>query len=210
MHNQKQSRRFSLPLVAGIAGIILVLGGGTAWLAKYALDQSNQSSVPPVANNPSTTQVQPPTTSKPVTQEKQVEICWLNPTENKIELVTTTLTFEKSVQPSEVLETAFKNLLAGPKSDKYTSTIPTGTKLLGLQTQPDGIRINLSQEFTSGGGSAAMSGRLAQVIYTATSLNPNDKVWIEVEGKPLDTLGGEGLIINQPITRKDFEANFSL
>jgi spore germination protein GerM len=210
MHNQKQSRRFSLPLVAGIAGIILVLGGGTAWLAKYALEQSNQSSVPPVANNPPTTEVQPPATSEPVTQEKQVEICWLNPTENKIELVTTTLTFEKSVQPSEVLETAFKNLLAGPKSDKYTSTIPTGTKLLGLQTQPDGIRINLSQEFTSGGGSAAMSGRLAQVIYTATSLNPDAKVWIEVDGKPLETLGGEGLIINQPITRKDFEANFSL
>ncbi|BAU65125.1 hypothetical protein STA3757_25040 [Stanieria sp. NIES-3757] len=210
MHNQKQSRRFSLPLVAGIAGIILALGGGTAWLAKYALDQSNQSSVPPVANNPSTTQVQPPTTSKPVTQEKQVEICWLNPTENKIELVTTTLTFEKSVQPSQVLETAFKNLLSGPDSEKYTTTIPQGTKLLGLQTQPDGVRINLSQEFTSGGGSAGMSGRLAQVIYTATSLNPNDKVWIEVEGKPLETLGGEGLIINQPMTRKDFENNFTL
>ncbi|AFZ37625.1 Lipoprotein LpqB, GerMN domain protein [Stanieria cyanosphaera PCC 7437] len=210
MHNQKQSRRFSLPLVAGIAGIILALGGGTAWLAKYAMEQSNQSSVPPVANDPPVTEVQPPVTSEPVKQEKQVEICWLNPTENKIELVTTTLTFEKSVQPNQVLETAFKNLLSGPDSEKYTTTIPKETKLLGLQTKPDGVRINLSQEFTSGGGSAAMSGRLAQVIYTATSLNPDAKVWIEVEGKPLETLGGEGLIINQPITRKDFETNFSL
>lgn len=210
MHNQKQSRRFSLPLVAGIAGIILVFGGGTAWLAKYGLEQNNQSSVPPATNNSPTTEVQPPAASKPVTQEQQVTICWLNPTSNKIELATTTLSFAKSAQPERVLSTAFENLLAGPKNDKYTTTIPKGTKLLGLKTAPDGIRINLSPEFISGGGSSSMTGRLAQVIYTATSLNPQAKVWIEVEGKPLESLGGEGVIVEQPMTRKDFESNFTL
>ena len=79
-----------------------------------------------------------------------------------------------------------------------------------MSVQQDGIHINLSQAFTTGGGSASMTGRVAQVLYTATSLKPNAKVWISVEGKPLDTLGGEGLELDQPLTRQNFKQNFTL
>jgi len=50
-----------------------------------------------------------------------------------------------------------------------------------------------------------MSSRVAQVLYTATSLQPNAKVWIDIEGKPLEVLGGEGLLLEQPLTRESFE-----
>lgn len=55
-----------------------------------------------------------------------------------------------------------------------------------------------------------MMGRVGQVVYTATSLNPNAKVYIEVNGKPLEVLGGEGVVFNQPLTRDSFKKDYPL
>jgi spore germination protein GerM len=49
---------------------------------------------------------------------------------------------------------------------------------------------------------------VGQVLYTATSIDPNAKVWLSVGGKPLDTLGGEGLLLEQPMTRDRFKQDF--
>lgn len=205
---QDRKKNFlSLPLIAALTGIILAAGGGAAWWAKQSLDKASQTSPPtpaPIA------QEEIPTVPEPITQQKSIEICWLNPTDNSIELVSSTLNFQKSVKPNRVLETAFETLLAGPENPRYTTTIPKGTKLLGIKTDKEGIHINLSQEFVSGGGSASMSSRLAQVIYTATSLDEDASVWVNVEGKPLKNLGEEGIIVSQPMTRQDFQANFTL
>lgn len=208
MQNNKQNRRFSLPLVGGIAAAILALGGGAAWWAKYSLEQA-KSPVNP-RSSPTTQPVVKQPVPQPTTEQKQVEIGWLNPTVDKIELVSKTLTVQKSLPSDRILTMAFEHLLSGTESEDYTTTIPTGTKLIGLNLDKEGVHVNLSQQFLSGGGSASMTGRLAQILYTATSLEPEGKVWIEVDGKPLTTLGEEGLIINQPMTRSDFKNNFTL
>ncbi len=202
-----EKSRLSIPLIATIVGVILAAGGGAAWWAKRSIDVANQNSTP---TPPPITQTTPSKPPQAITEEKTIEICWLNPTNNKIELVSKTLNFQKSVKSERILETAFEYLLAQPTDTKYTTAIPEGTKLLGIEVKPDGIHLNFSQEFTSGGGSASMSSRLAQVIYTATSSDSGDRVWINVEGKPLKYLGEEGIIVSQPMTRKDFKANFTL
>ena len=204
----RNKNRFSLPMVAAITGAILAAGVGVAWWAKSSLQEPSTISQPdraPIVES------ETPAIPEPITQEKVVQVCWLNPTGDKIELVSSKMTFAKSVKSERILETALETLLSQPPEDSsYTTAIPPGTKLLGLSTDKDGVHLNLSEEFVSGGGSASMSSRLAQVIYTATSSSNSDRVWINVEGKPLENLGQEGLIISQPMTRKDFDANFTL
>ncbi|MFN7850861.1 MAG: GerMN domain-containing protein, partial [Dolichospermum sp.] len=90
------------------------------------------------------------------------------------------------------------------------TTIPQGTQLLGLKAENNDIHVNLSANFTTGGGSTSMMGRVGQVVYTATSLNPKAKVYIEVNGKPLEVLGGEGVELQQPLTRESFQKNYPL
>jgi spore germination protein GerM len=118
----------------------------------------------------------------------------------------------ESQEPKVLTSRSLNNLLAsaGKPEGKLTSTIPVGTKLLGLEVKPDGIHVNLSKEFTQSAGSTSAIGRLGQVIYTATESNPDAPVWISVEGKPLEVLGDVGVEIRQPITRQLYDRDFPI
>jgi spore germination protein GerM len=119
---------------------------------------------------------------------------------------------ETSKDPNVLVKRPLSSLLAsaGKPDGKLTSTIPVGTKLLSANVKPDGIHIDLSKEFTKGFGATSMIGRLGQIIYTATSQNPDAPVWISVEGKPLETLGDVGAEIRQPITRQQYDQDFPI
>ncbi len=202
MVKQQRDNRIPVSAVAGIVAVAVAAGGGAAWWRWHSANV--QTSTPPSQTN----QVSPsPLDEQP--QTEQVEVFWLKHTGNKLELVPKAITATAD-QPNNALETAFNSLLAGPNNAAFSTTIPEGTKLRRIKMENDGIHVDLSQEFTTGGGSAAMTGRVAQVIYTATSLQPNAQVWIEVEGKPLEVLGGEGLELQQPLTRQSFQENFTL
>ena len=63
---------------------------------------------------------------------------------------------------------------------------------------------------TDGAPVARFIKRLQELM---TSLDPHQKVFLSVEGQSLDRehpLGGEGLILRQPITRSQFDADFPL
>ncbi len=212
---ERRSRRFPAGVMAGLAAVALTAGGATAWWTAQRLMNPTASTSNTTTVTPNST-VQNPDTSGTTAQEptrpaaeQTVQVYYLKDTGTKLELVPANISVSSN-QPTEALKGAFAELLKGTTTGTATSTIPTGTRLLNLDVKDNGVYVDLSSEFTSGGGSASMTGRLAQVIYTASTLNPTAPVFISVEGRPLETLGGEGLIIDQPMTRAKFDQEFTL
>ena len=103
---------------------------------------------------------------------------------------------------------AMTALLAGPngaeQSASISTTIPAGTQLLDLTVKSGVATVDLSREFESGGGSASVLGRLAQVVYTLTQFPTVKSVVFEVEGQPVTTFSGEGVVLNGPVGRADY------
>ncbi|MBE9220556.1 GerMN domain-containing protein [Dolichospermum flos-aquae] len=203
MNDQQRTNSISSGLVAAISVAVVAVSGGVAWF-------SSQSANTPTPTNPSETIKQPIQQSNSQQgNEQTANIYWLRSKENRFDLVPQPLKIA-ATQPDQVLETAFKTLLAGPPQGTDSTTIPQGTKLLGLKAENNDVHVNLSENFTTGGGSTSMIGRIGQIVYTATSLNPQAKVYIEVNGKPLEVLGGEGVELEQPLTRESFQKNYPL
>lgn len=110
----------------------------------------------------------------------------------------------------EVANGAMLELLTGltPYEEDigFSTEVPAETSLLGLNLQEDGtVIVDLSEDFGSGGGSFSMQMRVAQVVFTLTQFDTIDQVEFRVNGQEVDGLGGEGIIIDQPLSRSDFE-----
>ncbi len=189
----------NINFLAGISVGVLVVVMGSTWWAVHTITASNKPSIPTI--------LVPGSENSPHSEEKVAEIYWLKTTAKSLEFLPIPVTMEKSLQPETNLTAMLQRLLAGVKNQDYTSAIPQGTKLIEVKIRGNEVFVNLSKQFTTGGGSASMIGRLGQVIYTASSLNPKAKVWLEIEGKTLEVLGGEGVMLEQPLTRQYFEAN---
>lgn len=78
-------------------------------------------------------------------------------------------------------------------------------QLLGLDISGGVATVDLNSEFQSGGGSLSMRMRVAQVVYTLTQFDSVDGVLFMLDGQPVDTIGGEGVMVDTPQTRKDYE-----
>jgi hypothetical protein len=100
-------------------------------------------------------------------------------------------------------------VLAGPTADEsgertITSAIPAGSRLLGVTIKNGVATVDLSTEFDSGGGSASMGYRLAQVVYTLTQFTSVKSVVFQIEGQTVTVFGGEGIVLDGPVGRTDF------
>lgn len=104
---------------------------------------------------------------------------------------------------------AMTALLQGPTAEEkaagMVTCIPQGTSFLGLTLKNGVATVDLSAEYGSGGGSLSMFTRLAQVVFTLTQFSTVDGVRFKLDGKLIDTLGGEGIIVDKPLGRDDYE-----
>ena len=94
------------------------------------------------------------------------------------------------------LEFAINELLKGPnlveKSTGAYSEIPKSTKLLGIKQNGNKIIINFNS-------------RMMQLIKTSLVNTKNKKIYLYIDGKQLNTIGGEGIMITQPLSEKSLE-----
>lgn len=106
------------------------------------------------------------------------------------------------------LRFSIENLLKGPNQEEKAkgiySEIPQGTKLISLEETPGKIVINLSGDFEQGGGTDGLYKRLYQLIKTANK-NTTLDVYLYINGKQANVVGGEGIMLNQPLNSKSLD-----
>jgi spore germination protein GerM len=213
---QEHQRRFPLGIVVGLSTLVVATGSAAAFFTWQNAQKNQPTPVAVEKSQPKAPQAIPaappaasqnfikPSAQAPTT-EKTAQIFWLRDAATDMELVPVAVKVKSDDRQEALLTAAVNNLLSGAPSKDLITGIPQGTQLRSLKVKADSIYVDLTKPFTTGGGSLSMTGRLAQILYTATSLDPKAKVYLSVEGKPLTVLGGEGLIVEQPLTRSQFE-----
>lgn len=107
------------------------------------------------------------------------------------------------------LEFAINELLKGPniveKSTGAYSEIPKTTKLLGIKQNGNKIIIDFNSDFQYGGGTDSVYSRMMQLIKTSIANTDNKKIYLYLDGKQVNFIGGEGIMITQPLSEKSLE-----
>ena len=105
-------------------------------------------------------------------------------------------------------EFAIKELISAPNKEEkilgYTSEIPQGTKILSIRESSNAIMIDLSSTFESGGGTESTYYRVKQLIKTVIDNSPL-LVYLYINGKQANVIGGEGIMIKQPLSMRSLD-----
>src|SRR5919197_3856571 len=103
---------------------------------------------------------------------------------------------------------ALEALLEGPTESERAAgvqtQIPDGTQLLSLAIDHGIATVDLTSEYESGGGTASMTMRLAQVVCTLDQFPTVKGVLFQLDGRAVDVLGGEGIVIDHPLRCRDY------
>ena len=94
-------------------------------------------------------------------------------------------------------------LLKGPtikeSQQGIYSEIPKNVNLISVKQNADSVIINLTSAFGQGGGSQSVENRVKQLSKTVKGRVSNKKVYLYINNKEVEYLGGEGVYIKQPL-----------
>ena len=103
---------------------------------------------------------------------------------------------------------AIRELISAPskwdKSKGLSSEIPAETKILSIREGSNNILIDLSPAFQSGGGAESTYIRVHQLIKTSRA-NTKLPVYLYINGKQADVIGGEGIMVKQPLNERSLD-----
>ena len=102
---------------------------------------------------------------------------------------------------------AVKALVGGPTEEErrngFATAIPAGTRFNNLVIEGGVARVDLSRSFESGGG-LGLSLRLAQVVCTLDAFDSVTGVRFALDGRLVDVLSGDGVVVDKPVTCDDY------
>ncbi|CDE88748.1 putative uncharacterized protein [Clostridium sp. CAG:729] len=153
----------------------------------------------------------PPDEETPKPQEKEkvyVNVYFIGQNANKEEVYkAVNREYDKDIDGTKI-KFAIDCLIAGPRQNEKAkgvySEIPAGTRVISINETKDKVVINLNSAFENGGGTDSIYKRLYQLIKTAKR-NTDKPVYLYIEGNKAEVIGGEGIMINQPLNEKSLE-----
>ena len=197
---------------AAVAAAALLVTGALAGPSILDAIRGTEPNETPIAGDPTPTP-SPEPTPQPTPTEGAVEP---DPTSDATyvrhtvwfsmgEYLQSSVRFATDAGPAEEAEEILTKLLSKPNSDElsagYGTAIPDGTELNGVTIEGRTATVDLSTEFDEGGGSLSMLSRVGQVVWT---LKPFARdVYFEIDGEPVDAIGGEGVMVS-PARARDF------
>lgn len=188
-----------------ILGMVLVVVA-----VRYGLNALNPGEVLPedVTVSERTTKEEEVEKPEVNVQKEYVNVFFIGQNENKEEVYKAVKReYDPDIDGTK-LNFAINSLIAGPKPNErakgvYTE-IPAGTNVISIKELPDKAIINLSYDFQTGGGTDSLYKRLYQLIKTARR-NSNVPVYLYIEGQKADVIGGEGIMLNQPLSDRSLD-----
>lgn len=142
------------------------------------------------------------------TQKQYVNIYFIGKNENNEEVYKAVKrVYNKDVDGSQI-RFAVNSLIKGPRSEErakgvYTE-IPANSEVINISELPDKVIVNLNSAFVTGGGTDSLYKRLYQLIKTA-KLNSVLPVYLFIDGQRADVVGGEGIMLSQPLSNSSLE-----
>lgn len=204
-------KKILIPLLALLTACSATIGSGTLATQPVATSTSNPSITTTNPSPTSSTTVPGQTTTTAVRGETTLKVYYFMETPTGFQTGPHLVPVTRVVPETKgVLKAAIEQLLAGPSDEEsnatpeVTTAIPEETILLDVNLANGVATIDLSREFESGGGSASVFGRLAQVVYTATQFPTVQNVVFHLDGEPVEVFSGEGVILDGPVDRDDY------
>lgn len=112
-------------------------------------------------------------------------------------------------QGQSKLKFALNQLMNGPsqyeKSVGVYSEIPKNVKILGIVESSNKIIIDVSGNIQTGGGADSIYSRMKQFIKTALANSPKKPIYLYIDGKQAEVLGGERYYVSQPLSENSLD-----